>query len=193
MNLIASSQLTVVLGLGKTGLSVARYLKSKERLFVAMDSRIDPPCLPEFQQEFQETSLYLGSFNQNVLTQAEEIIVSPGINLTTPEIVAAMSAGVRVIGDIELFAQEISAQQPLVKVIAITGSNAKSTVTTLVGKMAFDNGIEVAIGGNIGTPVLDLLSAEVELYVLELSSFHPTNTSFAKRRLAFRSHVPPFA
>ena len=108
----------------------------------------------------------LGDFDADFLINADEIILCPGVSLNTPEIKAAADAGISVIGDVELFARDV--KEP---VIAITGSNAKPTVTTLVGEMAKASGFKVAVGGNIGRPVLDLLIDNAQLYVLELSSF----------------------
>src|SRR5690606_17553220 len=111
-------------------------------------------------------SLQLGELNAETLLLADEIIVSPGLATDDPALVAARAAGIPVIGDIELFVRHARAP-----IVAITGSNAKSTVTTLVGEMARAAGVKVAVGGNLGTPALDLLADDVELYVMELSSF----------------------
>jgi UDP-N-acetylmuramoylalanine--D-glutamate ligase len=179
MALIASSNLTVIVGLGVTGLATARYLQRRKVRFMAMDSRLNPPGLEQFKQDFPAVSLVLGELDATVLTQANEIILSPGLSLKTPAIAAAVAAGVSVIGDVELFAREV--KRP---VIAITGSNAKTTVTTLVGQMAKDAGLKAAVGGNIGTPVLDLLAKDVELYVLELSSFQLETTTSLRPTVA---------
>jgi len=179
MTLIATSQFTVIVGLGVTGLSAARYLKRRGVRFVAVDSRDNPPGLLEFQQLFPETGLSLGKLDQELLLQASEIIVSPGMSLKTPEIAAAIEAGVSVVGDIELFAREVQ-----VPVVAITGSNAKTTVTTLLGQMALDAGIKTTVAGNIGRPVLDLLEEGFDLFVLELSSFQLETTYTLKAAAA---------
>jgi len=177
MSLIASSHLIVVVGLGVTGLSVARFLRHQQKSFVLMDSRAVPPNMDIIRREFSEYRCITGGLDTDLLLQASEIIVSPGISIKTPAIVAAINAGIPVIGDIELFARHVN-----VPVIAITGSNAKSTVTTLVGDMAKQANIHVAVGGNIGKPVLDLLLNDtgIELYVLELSSFQLEVTSSLK-------------
>lgn len=166
-NLIAKNNVSVLIGMGLSGRSAARYLQSIAQPFVWLDTREAPPALAEIKSEFPSIHFELGDLNQETLLAAAEIIVSPGISLATAEIAAAKAAGVRVLGDVEIFLREAKAP-----VIAITGSNAKSTVTSLVGEMALKAGVKVAVGGNIGVPVLDLLQlAEVELYVLELSSF----------------------
>jgi UDP-N-acetylmuramoylalanine--D-glutamate ligase len=154
-------------GLGLTGLSCARYLQRNKQPFSVVDSRQSPPGLAEFKQAFPDVQLTLGEISGRSLAGASRLIVSPGVALTEPAIAHAISEGVTVCGDIDLFMQEVTAP-----VIAITGSNGKSTVTTLVGEMARCAGKKVGVGGNIGIAALDLLSAEqAELYVLELSSF----------------------
>lgn len=176
MQLIASSQFIVVIGLGVTGLSVARYLRDTHQHFMVMDSRESPPNLDLFKQEFADVELYVGGLDQERLVQASEIVISPGLSLKTPELQAAQAAGVSIVGDIELFARVV--RQP---VIAITGSNAKSTVTTLVGEMAESCGLSVGVGGNLGVPVLELLTQKtVDIFVLELSSFQLETTSSLK-------------
>lgn len=170
--LIATNKQTVVVGLGLTGLSVARYLLSKNRLFSVMDNRVNPPGLEELKQLHPGINVISGRFDREMLCRADEIILSPGVPREQAEIQAALSAGVAVIGDIELFLREVSAP-----VVGITGSNGKTTVTTLVGTVAERAGFKTAVGGNIGTPALDLINAETDLYVLELSSFQLESVS----------------
>jgi len=163
-----SSYRTLVVGLGETGLSVARYLLRHGVMVAIVDSRENPPGLARLRNELPaDIALFLGGFRDEAFARAEQIVVSPGVPLALPEIVAARARGVAVIGDVELFAQAATAP-----VIAVTGSNGKSTVVTLVGAMARRAGLDARVGGNIGTPALDLLEAhEPDLYVLELSSF----------------------
>lgn len=158
----------LVAGLGKTGLSIARYLHRKNKSFTVFDTREEAPGLDEFRAEFPNTPVYLKNIPEDVLSQLTDIITSPGLSLDTPFLKQALHSGVAVYGDIECLAREISAP-----VVAITGTNGKSTVTTLVGEMAKAAGFRVAVAGNIGTPVLDLLDDEhqYDLWVLELSSF----------------------
>ena len=166
-DLIAKDSIAVIIGMGVTGRSVARYFRSIRRPFVWLDTREEPPGLAEVLAEFPDLNCELGDLNIDTLLGAGEIIVSPGVPVKTPAIQAAKKAGVTVLGDIELFLREKQAP-----VVAITGSNGKSTVTALVGVMAEAAGKRVHVGGNIGTPVLDLLQAgSCDLYVLELSSF----------------------
>ncbi|WP_394202292.1 UDP-N-acetylmuramoyl-L-alanine--D-glutamate ligase [Shewanella waksmanii] len=164
----------IVLGLGATGLSVVRYLSAQGVTPLVMDSRSEPPGQAELERDFPTVALITGGFDCRYLVQAQQIIVSPGIAIDTPEIKAAIDMEIDVIGDVELFARAL--QQSSAKVIAITGSNGKSTVTTLVAEMAAAQGINYAMGGNIGVPVLDLLAADADLYVLELSSFQLETT-----------------
>jgi len=166
----------IIVGLGKTGLSVARYLHSAGAGFCAVDSRLDPPGLAEFTKEFPQASVTLGEFPADQLLMADELIVSPGVSLETPEIKAAIEAGVAITGDIDMFSRDVRAP-----VLAVTGSNGKSTVVTLLGAMARAAGMKVAVGGNLdgaeAAPALDLLRGKpADLYVLELSSFQLEST-----------------
>jgi UDP-N-acetylmuramoylalanine--D-glutamate ligase len=171
---IVSAGKYVVVGLGKTGLSCARYLQRQGIAFVAVDTRANPPGAADFAQEFPCVATEYGPLDAATLSNAQALVMSPGVALAEPAVQAAIAKGVRITGDIDFFAKAVSA--PL---IAITGSNAKSTVTTLVGEMARAAGMAVEVAGNIGTPVLDLLQTnyqEPELYVLELSSFQLETT-----------------
>jgi UDP-N-acetylmuramoylalanine--D-glutamate ligase len=164
--MIATTRIKAVIGTGITGLSVARFLAKHQQPFVLFDTRMQPPNIDKIKAEFPDVQVQLGELDADSLLHFDELIVSPGIAVETPAIAAARDAGVSVVGDIEIFSRYAKAP-----IVAITGSNAKSTVTTLVGEMAATAGIKVAVGGNLGTPALDLLSDEVELYVMELSSF----------------------
>ncbi|WP_373186853.1 UDP-N-acetylmuramoyl-L-alanine--D-glutamate ligase [Halopseudomonas sp.] len=179
MSLITTDKQRIIVGLGKTGLSVARYLAGRGLSFAVADTRENPPGLDQLKRFAPMADLHLGELDPAVLSRASELIVSPGIALAEPALMAARAAGVSLVGDIELFARE--AQAPI---IAITGSNAKSTVTTLVGEMAAKAGKRVAVGGNIGTPALDLLDEKAELYVLELSSFQLETTDMLNAEVA---------
>ena len=164
--MIATSKVKAVIGTGITGLSVARFLVAKKQAFMLLDTRTNPPNLERVQQEFPGVTVECGELDFQTLLACDEIIVSPGVAVATPAIEQAKNAGIPVVGDIELFVRYAKAP-----IVAITGSNAKSTVTTLVGEMAKAAGINVAVGGNLGTPALELLDDSIELYVMELSSF----------------------
>ncbi|AOS98737.1 UDP-N-acetylmuramoylalanine--D-glutamate ligase [Microbulbifer aggregans] len=177
MTLIATSQQKVVIGLGATGVSVVRYLLRAGCVPVVLDSRAQPPGLEEFRKQFPDVPVQLGPLDEDSLLSASEIITSPGVALAEPALQRALAEGIPVVGDIELFAREINGLEQPPKIAAITGSNGKSTVTTLLGQMAQRAGIRVGVGGNIGVPVLDLLEQGLpELYVLELSSFQLETT-----------------
>ena len=175
MSLIVTNKYTLIVGLGLTGVSAARYLLAQGMRVVACDSRLNPPNLQQVKDHLPKLAIELGEFDEDLFLHAEEIIISPGFARKSPVIQKALAAGVSVIGDVELFARAVNAP-----VIAITGSNGKSTVTRLVGEMAKEANINVGVAGNIGLPVLDALSDEVELYVLELSSFQLESTQSLK-------------
>jgi UDP-N-acetylmuramoylalanine--D-glutamate ligase len=168
---------TLVVGLGKTGLSVVRYLLRQNVPVAIVDSREQPPGLDALRKELPvDAALFLGSFQEEAFERAERIVVSPGVSIKEAPIAAAAARGVPVIGDIELFARVARAP-----VVAITGSNGKSTVTTLLSAMAQHAGRRVRTGGNIGVPALELISdSEPDLYVLELSSFQLETTHSLK-------------
>lgn len=168
---------TLVVGLGETGLSVARYLSARDDTVAIVDSRDAPPGLARLRDDLPaDTALFLGGFHAEAFERADRIVLSPGVSREEPVIAAAIDRGVPVIGDIELFA--LAARAP---VIAVTGSNGKSTVAALLNVMAQRDGKDVRIGGNFGTPALDLLAvSEPDLYVLELSSFQLESTSSLK-------------
>ncbi|WP_462381544.1 UDP-N-acetylmuramoyl-L-alanine--D-glutamate ligase [Pseudomonas sp. Marseille-QA0892] len=172
MSLIASDQFRIVVGLGKSGMSLVRYLARQGVPFAVVDSRDDPPELATLRSEYPEVEVRCGELDADFLARAGELLVSPGLALSTPALQEAAQRGVRLSGDIELFARLAKAP-----IIAISGSNAKSTVTTLVGEMARAAGRRVAVGGNLGTPALDLLGDDVDLYVIELSSFQLETTN----------------
>lgn len=185
MNII-DPHLKIVVGLGKTGISCIRYLCQQGCQVAVVDNRTTPPGLEELHQKFPEIPVYLGDFNVEVLTQANELIISPGISLHEPAITECLRRGIKVVGDVALFAQ--AAQAPIV---AITGSNGKSTVTYLVGMMAEAAGRKIKVGGNIGIPMLDLLDSNTDLYVLELSSFQLETIYAFKPKVAVVLNVSP--
>lgn len=158
----------VIIGLGLTGLSCVDFFLAQNIIPRVMDTRAAPPGLDKLPDT---VACHVGSLNETWLMAADLIVASPGMALMTPALMRAADAGIEIVGDIELFCRE--AQAPI---IAITGSNGKSTVTTLVGEMAKAAGVNVAIGGNIGLPALMLLDPARELYVLELSSFQLETT-----------------
>ena len=179
MSLIASDQFRIVVGLGKSGMSLVRHLARRGLPFAVADTRAAPPELETLRRDFPQIEVRCGALDVDFLCRASELLVSPGLALATPALQQAAARGVKLSGDIELFAREARAP-----IVAITGSNAKSTVTTLVGEMAAAAGRKVAVGGNLGTPALDLLADDVELYVIELSSFQLETTDVLNAEVA---------
>ncbi len=179
MSLIASDQFRIVVGLGKSGMSLVRYLARQDVRFAVVDTRANPPELSTLCEQFPQVEVRCGELDVEFLSRASELLISPGLAVATPALQEAAKRGVKLSGDIDLFAR--AAKAPIV---AITGSNAKSTVTTLVGEMAAAAGRKVAVGGNLGTPALDLLSDDVELYVIELSSFQLETTELLNAEVA---------
>lgn len=165
LNMDPATSRVLVVGLGKTGLAVAGFLAASDIPFAVVDTRERPPGLEALQQNFPDAAVFLGGFDPAAFASASHLVVSPGVALDEPPI-AALNGKIPVLGDLDLFA--CAATGPC---IAITGSNGKSTVTTLLGLMAEADGKRVKVGGNLGVPMLDLLDASAELYVLELSSF----------------------
>ncbi|MGK3124859.1 UDP-N-acetylmuramoyl-L-alanine--D-glutamate ligase [Candidatus Pantoea formicae] len=166
----------VIIGLGITGLSCVDFFLAQGVTPRVMDTRVSPPGLDKLPEAVER---YVGGINSDWLMASDLIIASPGIALAHPALSEAADAGIEIVGDIELFCRE--AQAPIV---AITGSNGKSTVTTLVGEMARAAGWQVGVGGNIGLPALALLKSPAQLYVLELSSFQLETTYSLKAAAA---------
>jgi len=166
------SSVSVIVGLGKTGASCARYLARRGIAAAVTDSRPNPPGLAELGGLAGTLDLRLGGFDLSLLDGASQVLMSPGVSLAEPIAAEARARGIEVLGDIELFARAVRAP-----VIGITGTNGKSTVTSLVASMAAAAGRRVLAGGNLGKPALDLLDEPVpDLYVLELSSFQLETT-----------------
>ncbi len=147
MSIIASDNRRVIVGLGSTGLSVARHLARSGHTFSVADSRTQPPNVEAFRREFPDTDLALGPFIEDQFVGASELIINPGIPLSTPTLVAAQAAGAVLHGDLEYFHR--AAQAPIV---AITGSNGQRKVPTHPGKRGEGAGVTVVVGGTRGTP-----------------------------------------
>jgi UDP-N-acetylmuramoylalanine--D-glutamate ligase len=172
---------TLVVGLGKTGLSCVRHLRRLGRRVSAVDSRPSPPALGAVCEEFPEVPVTVGGFPRDAFENIGGIVVSPGVSLSEPALKDALAAHIPVCGDIELFARAVG-EAP---VVAITGSNGKSTVTTMVADMLHVAGRRAKVGGNIGMPALSLLEGEQpDVYVLELSSFQLETTESLAPRVA---------
>lgn len=163
----------VIVGLGISGLSCVDYFIGKNIIPKVIDTRCNPQGLAQLDHR---VLTHLGSLNKEWILAADLIVVSPGIALSTPELIQAQQKGIEIIGDIELFCREVN-QFDNKKIIAITGANGKTTVTSLVGAIIDAAGVKVGIGGNIGQPALTLLRGDYDIYVLELSSFQLETTS----------------
>ena len=174
--LIQRGGLKVVAGLGISGVSAVNFLHEQGYRVAVTDSRDVPPGHDKIPTEVQTR---FGQFDQELLLQAEEIIISPGLDPKLPEIQAAIAKGIPVISEIQILRR--ATDKPIV---AITGSNAKSTVTTLIGLMALQAGVKVAVGGNLGRPALDLTHDDPDVYILELSSFQLETTSHLNAAVA---------
>ena len=177
---------TVVVGLGHTGYSAARFLLSRGLRVAVTDSRAEPPELRRLAALGGDVVVRTGGFDASLLEQADRVVVSPGVALTGPFFDAARARGLSIVGDIELFARAARAA-----VVGITGTNGKSTVTTLLAQMAARSGLKMRAGGNLGSPALDLLEGGVELYILELSSFQLETTDSLSLAAATVLNVTP--
>lgn len=164
--LIASDQRYLVVGLGETGVSVVNHLRAQGKTVSVVDTRKQPPNADWLSDEHPDVPLYSQSVPQDYFDSSVTWVVSPGIALNEPMVAKAQASGALVIGDLDLFMQAANAP-----VIGITGSNGKSTVTTLVGEMLSNAGLRTAVGGNLSPAALTLLSDDVDVYVLEMSSF----------------------
>ncbi len=157
----------LIVGLGQTGLSCARFLVEQNFAVAIMDTREQPPELTILQEELPEVLVNTGGLIADWMLKCDTLVLSPGVDPRLPEIKAARDAGIEIVGDIELFARYANAP-----IIAITGSNGKSTVTTMLAEMAATAGKQVQVGGNLGTPALELIITPApDFYILELSSF----------------------
>ena len=169
---------TLIVGMGGSGLSCARYLNKRGTEFSFADAQTNSLLIEKIKKEFPQSAYFLGEFNIDDFSQFQQIIVSPGISIRSVLFDLLRDKGCFILGDIELFTQVVD--KP---VIAITGSNGKSTVTTLVEKIANRCGVKAIAGGNLGIPALDLLESDSDLYILELSSFQ-LETTFSLKTLS---------
>ncbi len=177
----------LVLGLGITGLAVVRHLVRLGYKPLVLDTRANPLNLDVLQKEYPEVSYILGEFVLPPIETIHSITVSPGLAFDLPILESARAAGIPIYGELDWFVQAVGTAP----VVGITGSNGKSTVTTLVGLMAEASGLKVGVGGNLGTAVLDLLAPDVDVYVIELSSFQlEALTAIPLRAAAFLNLSP---
>ena len=175
----------LVLGLGDTGLSLTRWLHRHGARVRVADTRDNPPHATKLARDLAGADLVTGPYQSSTFTDVDGIAISPGVSSREPLIAAAAARGIPIVGDVELFGQALATKHESVNLIGITGSNGKSTVTTMVGEMCNAAGLNAVVAGNIGLPVLDALSAAEDsnsipapqCYVLELSSFQLETTT----------------
>ncbi|TLZ04741.1 MAG: UDP-N-acetylmuramoyl-L-alanine--D-glutamate ligase, partial [Gammaproteobacteria bacterium] len=183
---MSNAPYAVIVGLGATGLSCARHLRLRGWRLAVTDTRPSPPQLPALRALDALITVRTGGLDAALLEGAVCVVASPGVSLEEPFFAEARRRGLTIVGDIELFARAVDAP-----VVGITGTNGKSTVTTLVARMAQRAGVRVRAGGNLGEPALDLLTQGTELYVLELSSFQLETTATLSCRAATVLNVSP--
>ncbi len=167
----------LVLGLGDTGSSAIRWLAARGARLRAADTRAAPPSLGAVRERFPHVELALGAFGEALLEGVDAVVASPGLALREPVLRAAAARGIEVLGDVEVFARALARGRPGARVIGVTGTNGKSTVTALAAAMGTAAGWRTVACGNFGLPVLDALDADPDLYVVELSSYQLETTS----------------
>ncbi|MDC3221511.1 UDP-N-acetylmuramoyl-L-alanine--D-glutamate ligase [Gammaproteobacteria bacterium] len=186
----------LVLGLGISGFSAVKYLARQNFSIAVVDSRVNPPYLAQLEEDYPQikfatASLQDDNFVSDYLLNCKNLVVSPGLAVADKIVKAAREHKINIINDVELFGQHLSNHSQTAKVIGITGSNGKSTVTDMLGFIAIQLGVKVAVGGNIGTPALDLIADDIELYILELSSFQLEWLSSLKLDVATVLNITP--
>ena len=170
---------TLVVGLGATGLSAAKYLAQRNELVRVIDSRAAPPGLDALREAHPDVPIVLESLDVACLEGVERLVLSPGLSVDLPLVAAARERGITIASDIELFARAADAP-----IVAVTGSNGKSTVVTLANQLLCNMGLRSVAGGNLGTPALDLLAERPEVFVLEISSFQMEATESLHPKVA---------
>lgn len=181
---------SLVLGLGVTGLSLARFLSAQGDAVLIADTREKPPGLEALQKEGLDVELALGAYPAGWLDRVDRVLVSPGVPLDHPVLLEAKTRGLPMGNDIGLLAQR--ARDTGVPLVAITGSNGKSTVTTMLAAMLEKAAVRTRTGGNLGTPALELLRGDApELYLLELSSFQLDLVSGLQAKVAALLNLSP--
>ena len=183
---VSGQRCMAVVGLAASGRATVEHLAGRDLRLMVFDEGLEAGQLREWRARYPGVNFYAGGLDADLLCGADEIVVTPGIALDRPELQAASQAGSLLIGEVELFSREVT--QP---VVAVTGTNGKSTVVSLVGAMAAAAGLRVSVGGNLGQPALSLLADDAELYVLELSSFQLERTFSLRAEVAAILNISP--
>ena len=169
----------LVLGVGITGASVVRFLQAQGVRFRVADSRVEHSSVAELQAEYAELDIVLGEFDEQLLEGIDVLVINPGLSQQLPVVQVAIARGIEVVGDIELFALEV--QCP---VVAVTGTNGKSTVVSMLQTMGDCSERTMLCGGNIGEPALNLIGQNADVVVLELSSYQLETTRHLRPTVA---------
>lgn len=182
-----ASDYVLVVGLGASGLAAARYLSAHGEPVLVIDSRREPPGLAALNRDHPDIPVELETLDSKWLDHASRVVLSPGLSVDLPLVADATARGITIDSEIEIFAQAATAP-----VLAVTGSNGKSTVTSLVAALLEAQGFNAAAGGNLGPPALELLERDrVDAYVLEISSFQLETTRSLKPRAAALLNISP--
>jgi len=182
-----ASAYTLVVGLGASGLAAARHLAARDEPVLVIDSRKEPPGLDALRRECPSVRVELATLDAHWLERARRVVLSPGLSIDLPLVATAQEKRIEVIGELELFARAASAP-----VLAVTGSNGKSTVTTLTAHLLKAQGFDAPAGGNLGPPALELLDrGSVDAYVLEVSSFQMETTTSLEPAAAALLNISP--
>lgn len=179
-------QKALILGLGKSGVACAQFLSARGCELILADTRDQLSHAERLKQQYPEAVMHLGELSLELLEDIDALVISPGLDPRHPVVQAAYARSIDVLGDVELFARVVD--KP---VVAITGSNGKSTVTVLLGEMAKAAGLNVVVGGNLGRPAVELLDEQADAYVLELSSFQLETTSSLNPKAATILNLSP--
>jgi len=189
---IMAGRRNLVVGLGQTGVSCVRYLTARGEQVTVADSRASPPDLAGFKLRWPNVECHCGSLDARLLDAVDRVVLSPGVDRRVELVADAVRRGIPVVGDVELFALDLRDSQPDAKVVGITGTNGKSTVTALIAAIAATAGVSVRAGANFGPPALDLLDPpRPELYALELSSFQLESTDSLSLDVAVLLNLTP--
>src|SRR3954468_3472533 len=168
-------------GVGPRGVPAIRFLGRRGAIVLAADTRAAPPGVDALREDFPGLESRLGPFDPVLVEGMDAVVASPGVALREPLLRAAIEKGIEVVGDVEVFARALRRRAAGTRVLGITGTNGKSTVTALAGAMGEAAGLRTVVAGNIGLPVLDAIDSpqgqRAQLFVLELSSYQLETTS----------------